>query len=228
MALLIVSHDLGVIAGTADRVAVMYAGRIVGGIGRRLVRPPAASLHRRPHRLGAAAGRTPPLTPIPGAVPAPGRLGSGCAFAERCQRSQDRCRRVVPPLAAWRRATAASRAIVPLKRSDLQPAARHPWSRRGRSESPPRDPSATGRSWRSPTSIWRSRPGRGESAWSARSGSGQIDARADPTAGLEAPSDGHVLFEGAPLVSRDCAAFRRQCGRISMSSGIRCRRSIPA
>ncbi|WP_326738638.1 ABC transporter ATP-binding protein [Streptomyces sp. NBC_01022] len=99
-ALLLVSHDLGVIAGVADRVAVMYAGRIVETA-------PAAGLFRRPRMpytlglIGAVPridGPSDVLVPIPGSPPAAGRLPQGCAFAPRCPLAEDRCTTAEPPL----------------------------------------------------------------------------------------------------------------------------------
>uniref|UniRef100_UPI003A844268 ABC transporter ATP-binding protein n=1 Tax=Streptomyces sp. Agncl-13 TaxID=3400628 RepID=UPI003A844268 len=91
-ALLLVTHDLGVVAGTADRVAVLYAGRIVetGPAEAVLTRP------RMPYTLGLV-GSVPrpdaraPLTPIPGTAPAPGAVGNGCAFAPRCPLAEPDC-----------------------------------------------------------------------------------------------------------------------------------------
>ncbi|WP_019060070.1 dipeptide ABC transporter ATP-binding protein [Streptomyces prunicolor] len=91
-ALLLVTHDLGVVARTADRVAVLYAGRIVetGPVEAVLTRP------RMPYTLGLV-GSVPrpdarsPLTPIPGTAPAPGSAGPGCAFAPRCPLAEPDC-----------------------------------------------------------------------------------------------------------------------------------------
>ncbi|WP_262057132.1 ABC transporter ATP-binding protein [Streptomyces sp. STR69] len=91
-ALLLVTHDLGVIAGTADRVAVLYAGRVVetGPVEAVLTRP------RMPYTVGLV-GSVPrtdarvPLTPIPGTAPTPGTTGPGCAFAPRCPLTQPEC-----------------------------------------------------------------------------------------------------------------------------------------
>lgn len=109
MALLIVSHDLGVIAENADRVAVMYAGRIVetGQVSVVFEKPnhpyTAGLLRSVPPETGHAT-----LTPIPGNVPSLAHLPAGCAFAARCERArQDPCSIHVPPLAELRtRATA--------------------------------------------------------------------------------------------------------------------------
>ncbi|GAA4850209.1 ABC transporter ATP-binding protein [Kitasatospora terrestris] len=99
-ALVLVSHDLGVIAGTADRVAVMYAGRVVetAPVDELFARP------RHPYTLGLIGavprldGRGGPLVPIPGSPPAPGTV-TGCPFAPRCPLVEDRCRTAEPPLA---------------------------------------------------------------------------------------------------------------------------------
>ncbi|WP_392840270.1 dipeptide ABC transporter ATP-binding protein [Streptomyces sp. LN500] len=101
-ALLLVSHDLGVIAGAADRVAVMYAGRVVETAA-------ATELFRRPRMpytlglIGAVPridGPSDVLVPIPGAPPSAGRLPKGCAFAPRCPLAEDRCTASEPALAA--------------------------------------------------------------------------------------------------------------------------------
>ncbi len=86
MAVLFITHDLGVVAQMADRVAVMYAGRIVETA-------PVEALFataRHPYTAGLlrsmpnAAGTGGRVQPIPGVVPSPGRLPSGCAFHPRC------------------------------------------------------------------------------------------------------------------------------------------------
>jgi oligopeptide/dipeptide ABC transporter ATP-binding protein len=90
--LLLISHDLGVVAQHADRVAVMYAGRIVeqGPVGR-VVRTPAHPYTRGllASVPGGAAGSR--LEAIAGVVPTPAHLGPGCAFAPRCAERFDRC-----------------------------------------------------------------------------------------------------------------------------------------
>ncbi|MEU9240277.1 ABC transporter ATP-binding protein [Streptomyces sp. NPDC048385] len=98
-ALLLVTHDLGVVAGAADRVAVLYAGRVVetGSAEGVLCRP------RMPYTLGLVGSvprldtRTPP-TPVPGTAPAPGTIGPGCPFAARCPLAEPECRAAEPPL----------------------------------------------------------------------------------------------------------------------------------
>jgi len=97
MALLIITHDFGVVAEMADRVAVMYAGRIVEeGPVREIFRNP-----RHPYTQGllALTRRHPAgtrLPEIPGMVPAYGLARSGCAFADRCPRVTAVCRQSVP------------------------------------------------------------------------------------------------------------------------------------
>ncbi|MGW3286155.1 dipeptide ABC transporter ATP-binding protein [Streptomyces sp. NPDC001002] len=98
-ALLLISHDLGVLAGTADRVAVMYGGRVVEyGRTRELFARP-----RMPYTAGLI-GSVPRLdrdvlpTPMPGAPPAPGGRDPGCAFAPRCPLAEPECRTDEPEL----------------------------------------------------------------------------------------------------------------------------------
>jgi peptide/nickel transport system ATP-binding protein len=98
VAALYVTHDLAVVANIADRVAVMYAGRIIE-LGPRdaMFRSPAhpytrALLDAIPHLSQARA-----LTGIPGSTPGPGRRPSGCRFHDRCEYVQDRCRETDPP-----------------------------------------------------------------------------------------------------------------------------------
>lgn len=101
-AVLLVSHDLGLVARFCDTVAVLYAGRIVE-------HGPAAAVIRAPRHPYASAlkavapkltaRRREPLPTIPGTPPAPGQWGAGCPFAPRCPLVEDVCREVEPPLA---------------------------------------------------------------------------------------------------------------------------------
>jgi peptide/nickel transport system ATP-binding protein len=92
LALLLITHDLGVIAEMADRVAVMYAGRIVE-------ESPVRELFSDPKHpytrglMGSIPGGAPGtrLVAIPGTVPAPGSLPPGCCFAPRCPSRFDPC-----------------------------------------------------------------------------------------------------------------------------------------
>ncbi len=102
LALVIVSHDLGVVAGIADRVLVMYAGRVVeeGPVG------PVFTAAGHPYTRGLLASvpraddARAVLAAIPGTPPDPTRLPSGCTFHPRCPRAEDVCRTTVPELRA--------------------------------------------------------------------------------------------------------------------------------
>ncbi|MFD8008882.1 dipeptide ABC transporter ATP-binding protein [Streptomyces sp. NPDC058955] len=101
--LVLITHDLGVVAGYADDVAVMYAGRIVERAG-------VDELFRRPGMpytiglLGAVprpdAPKDRPLVPIGGEPPSPAALPAGCPFADRCPVVLDRCRTEEPAATA--------------------------------------------------------------------------------------------------------------------------------
>jgi peptide/nickel transport system ATP-binding protein len=99
MALVLISHDLGVVAENVDRVAVMYAGRLVE-------EAPGADLFsnaRHPYTQGLLAalpeltGPRRRLTAIPGTVPEPWNLPAGCRFAPRCPIAEARCMTEPPP-----------------------------------------------------------------------------------------------------------------------------------
>ena len=98
LSVLLITHDLGVIAETADRVAVMYAGRIVE-------EGPVRDIFRRPLHpytrglLASMPGGTPGqrLRAIEGSVPMLGQLPPGCAFGPRCPDRFDRCASSPPP-----------------------------------------------------------------------------------------------------------------------------------
>ncbi len=101
MAMILVSHDLDVVAGRTDDIAVMYAGRIVERAPTRVLfanpRMPytEALLASTPRHGDAPHAR---LQAIPGRPPSPLRLPAGCAFAPRCKYVTDRCRVERPPL----------------------------------------------------------------------------------------------------------------------------------
>ena len=101
-AVMLVTHDMGVIAETADRVAVMYAGRIVE------IGPVADVIHRpaHPYTVGLM-GSIPSiveererLTQIEGTMPRLDAVPGGCAYHPRCTRAIERCRRERPELEA--------------------------------------------------------------------------------------------------------------------------------
>jgi len=100
MALMLITHDLGVIAQMADHVVVMYAGKIVEqGATADVLRNP---LH--PYTQGLIASRPIAgerrrrLYSIPGQVPSLAALPPYCAFTDRCARATERCREGIPPL----------------------------------------------------------------------------------------------------------------------------------
>ena len=100
MSVMLITHDLGVVAGTADRVAVMYAGQVVetastGELFARPVHPYTEGLMASIPRLDAPRER---LHTIPGQVPAATRWPTGCRFHPRCPHAWDRCRTEHPPL----------------------------------------------------------------------------------------------------------------------------------
>jgi peptide/nickel transport system ATP-binding protein len=99
LALILITHDLGVVAGHADRVAVVYAGQVVEEASvRELFANP-----RHPYTRGLIAS-IPKLTvsntklySIPGAPPALGAIAEGCSFHPRCSFAQEICRNIAPP-----------------------------------------------------------------------------------------------------------------------------------
>ncbi len=99
-AVMLVTHDMGVIAETADRVAVMYAGRIAE------IGPVADVIHRPQHpyttglmgSIPSMVGDAERLTQIDGSMPRLTAIPAGCAFNPRCPRVFDRCRRERPDL----------------------------------------------------------------------------------------------------------------------------------
>jgi len=116
MALLLITHDLGVVAEQADDVIILYAGRIVerAPVGQLF----AAPLH--PYTRGLldslpqlGASREQRLRPIPGTVPPLTRLPSGCRFRDRCALAIDDCARIDPPLEEKSRGHTAACIRVP-------------------------------------------------------------------------------------------------------------------
>lgn len=103
MSIILVTHDLGVVADLCDDVSVMYAGQIVesGTVRDVLVRPEhpytMALLAADPHAIIDFEGTT-RLASIPGQVPLPGSWTSGCRFAARCRFARDECKTAIPLL----------------------------------------------------------------------------------------------------------------------------------
>jgi oligopeptide/dipeptide ABC transporter ATP-binding protein len=101
MALLLITHDLGVVAERADEVAIMYAGKIVE-------RASAQAIFARPFHPytvgllnslpGTGAKKKKRLDAIPGVVPSPLHLPNGCRFRDRCPKAQTICAETEPPL----------------------------------------------------------------------------------------------------------------------------------
>jgi oligopeptide/dipeptide ABC transporter ATP-binding protein len=101
MSVLLITHDLGVVAETTDAVAVMYASKVAEHASTRELfarplHPYTLGLFTSKPRLGLAKGR--PLVPIPGVVPSPLDFPPGCTFHPRCPYAQDPCRREKPAL----------------------------------------------------------------------------------------------------------------------------------
>jgi oligopeptide/dipeptide ABC transporter ATP-binding protein len=109
-AIVLITHDMGVVAENADRVVVMYAGR-------KVEEAPADDLFDHPghpytrgllgslpniEKAAHAGSRRARLTEIKGMVPSLARLPQGCSFAPRCGIATDECRAAYPPLAAHR------------------------------------------------------------------------------------------------------------------------------
>ena len=105
-AIILITHDMGAIAELADRVAVMYAGRVVeqGAVETVLSNPEhpytRGLIACVPHLVPVPPVEREPLLEIPGMVPALTDLGRGCAFAPRCRERIARCDEAKPPLEA--------------------------------------------------------------------------------------------------------------------------------
>jgi oligopeptide/dipeptide ABC transporter ATP-binding protein len=100
MAVLLITHDLGVVAGTADRVLVMYAGQVVetastGDLFAQPLHPYTEGLLASIPRIDRPRDR---LHSIPGSVPAATAWPAGCRFHPRCPYAWEKCRTEEPPL----------------------------------------------------------------------------------------------------------------------------------
>jgi peptide/nickel transport system ATP-binding protein len=104
MSLLLITHDLGVVAESCDEVVVMYAGHVVERAPARelFARPrhpyTAGLLRSVPHLAPAGSSGRRRLREIPGVVPRLDQLPKGCRFQDRCDRVQERCRTEAPDL----------------------------------------------------------------------------------------------------------------------------------
>lgn len=115
MAIMIITHNMGVVAETADRVMVMYAGRIVE-------QSPVTTLFDRPLHpytrglldcVPSLEQDRPRLVAIPGSLPEPARRPSGCRFRPRCGHAVAACAEAIPPLADYAPAHRAACIRVP-------------------------------------------------------------------------------------------------------------------
>lgn len=110
MSVVLVTHDLGVVAEVCDRIFVMYCGRVIesGSVWDIFSSPQ----HPYTHGLLASLPRIDhgddDLSPVPGVVPHPMELGSGCDFAPRCLRSQPGCETDIPQLQVGANGTACA------------------------------------------------------------------------------------------------------------------------
>ena len=109
MGVVLITHDLGVVAESCDRVVVMYAGRkveeaSVTDLFDRPLHPYTRALMASMPSMNASSAR---LAEIPGIVPAPSDLGRGCAFAPRCTLATGRCRQETPGSRATARRTSS-------------------------------------------------------------------------------------------------------------------------
>jgi oligopeptide/dipeptide ABC transporter ATP-binding protein len=100
MAILLITHNLGIVGDMADRVAVMYAGQIVElaparELLRRPLHPYTKALMASVPKLSGGAAR---LTAIPGNVPRIGQFPPGCRFAPRCPIAKPECSNAIPEL----------------------------------------------------------------------------------------------------------------------------------
>ncbi|MBX2880441.1 MAG: ABC transporter ATP-binding protein [Granulosicoccus sp.] len=103
MGIIFITHDLGVIAQTADKVAVMYLGKLVEqGTVRDVIRKPAHPYTQGLlNALPKLEDLDTPLTPIPGDIPSPLERPAGCVFHTRCPLAVDQCRQSVPQYSSF-------------------------------------------------------------------------------------------------------------------------------
>ena len=103
-AIIMITHDMGAIAEMAQRVLVMYAGRVIEQADvRQILTDPKHPYTKGliscvPHLNRNPQAERQPLQEIPGIVPALNRLGKGCPFSPRCIHSDSRCQEEMPPL----------------------------------------------------------------------------------------------------------------------------------
>jgi peptide/nickel transport system ATP-binding protein len=106
---ILITHDMGVIAEAADRVAVLYAGRVaeIGAVRDVLKRPLHPYTRGLMGSIPSLTGEEERLVQIPGAMPRLNAIPQGCAFNPRCEAVMETCRRERPPLVEAEGATVA-------------------------------------------------------------------------------------------------------------------------
>ncbi|MGD2153852.1 MAG: ABC transporter ATP-binding protein, partial [Gemmatimonadales bacterium] len=126
MAIVFVSHDLGVVAQIANRVMVMYAGQIVeeGATDRIFSRPRHPYTEGLLRSIPRVTGKVSRLTMIPGGVPSAKRWPDGCRFHPRCPHGWERCREAAPPLLGADRSNRCWLEEEPRRRRECGEAAR--------------------------------------------------------------------------------------------------------
>jgi oligopeptide transport system ATP-binding protein len=104
MAVVFITHDLGVVSGLCDRVQVMYAGRIVESADTRALfyEPKHPYTRALQHSIPSMQPKGSELYTIPGMPPDLSKPAGGCSFAPRCEFAVDRCRTIDPGLAEWK------------------------------------------------------------------------------------------------------------------------------
>ena len=126
MSVLLITHDLGIVATVAHRAIVMYAGRVVEqadviSLFDNPRHPYTAGLLESLPRFDAQSGVLPRLRPIEGSVPDALHFPSGCRFHPRCRHAFEPCALRVPPLASPPGAAAVAGRLAACWANDLQP-----------------------------------------------------------------------------------------------------------
>ncbi len=115
VAVMLITHDMGVIAEAADRVAVLYAGRVaeIGPVAQIIGAPAHPYTQGLIGAIPSLTGTAPRLAQIAGAMPRLAQVPAGCAFAPRCPKAFARCVASRPPLYATGAAAAACFLLAP-------------------------------------------------------------------------------------------------------------------
>src|SRR5262249_18650163 len=102
MAVLLITHDLGVVAEVADEVAVMYLGKIVerADVNTIFNSPKHPYTQALLHSIPKIAMKREELIPIKGMVPSPYRRPAGCTFHPRCSQAMEKCKKIEPSMIA--------------------------------------------------------------------------------------------------------------------------------